>query len=52
MQFFLGSRISPHMARLKDGVCSATSVPLCRTGTQHIPSDGTGKRWWSLAAKA
>jgi uncharacterized protein len=34
MQMFVGSRISPHMARLKDGSLLCTSVPLCRTGTQ------------------
>ena len=34
MQFFLGDRISQHMARLKDGALLCQSVPLCRTGVQ------------------
>lgn len=34
MQFFLGDRISQHMARLKDGSLLCTGVPLARTGTQ------------------
>jgi hypothetical protein len=34
MQFFVGDRISQHMARLKDGSLLCQSVPLCRTGTQ------------------
>jgi hypothetical protein len=35
MQAFIGSRISPHMARLRDGSLLCLSVPVARTGTQY-----------------
>jgi hypothetical protein len=35
MQFFVGSRLSAHMARLRDGSLLCMSVPVARTGVQY-----------------
>jgi hypothetical protein len=42
MQAFVGSKISPHMARLNDGGLLCQGVPICRSGEQSYTPDELG----------